>query len=168
MDGARPVSSQDLYERLGTAAVPVLVDACHQDTFGTDDRLIIGAFHDPPEDVERWQQELLSGRPVVAYFMQGHEISQGVAAALARAGIQAAHLEGGIATWKQHGLPTRKKAGGGSDRRVTREYPISYGLSRNFPDDHEMLRHGMVMYDALDAWCRLRAEAGQSRATATA
>ena len=31
---------------------------------------------------------------------------------------------------------------------------ISLGLSRNFADDHEMLRHGMVMYDALYAWCR--------------
>ena len=30
---------------------------------------------------------------------------------------------------------------------------ISLGLSRNFSDDHEMLRHGMVMYDALFAWC---------------
>ena len=30
---------------------------------------------------------------------------------------------------------------------------ISLGLSRNFADDHEMLRHGMVMYDALYAWC---------------
>lgn len=30
---------------------------------------------------------------------------------------------------------------------------ISKGLSLNFPDDHEMLRHGMVMYDALYAWC---------------
>ena len=31
---------------------------------------------------------------------------------------------------------------------------ISSGLSRNFADDHEMLRHGMVMYDALYAWCK--------------
>jgi hypothetical protein len=31
---------------------------------------------------------------------------------------------------------------------------ISLGLSRNFADDHEMLAHGMVMYDALHAWCR--------------
>jgi hypothetical protein len=30
---------------------------------------------------------------------------------------------------------------------------ISLGLSRNFSDDHQMLRHGMVMYDALYAWC---------------
>lgn len=33
-------------------------------------------------------------------------------------------------------------------------YAISLGLSRNFADDHEMLRHGMVMYDALYAWCQ--------------
>jgi rhodanese-related sulfurtransferase len=31
---------------------------------------------------------------------------------------------------------------------------ISLGLARNFTDDHEMLRHGMVMYDALYTWCR--------------
>ena len=33
-------------------------------------------------------------------------------------------------------------------------YAISRGLSDVFPDDHEMLRHGMVMYDALYAWCK--------------
>lgn len=31
---------------------------------------------------------------------------------------------------------------------------LSLGLSRNFSDDHAMLKHGMVMYDALYAWCR--------------
>lgn len=31
---------------------------------------------------------------------------------------------------------------------------ISLGLSRLFADDHEQLRHGMVIYDALYAWCR--------------
>lgn len=33
-------------------------------------------------------------------------------------------------------------------------FAISLGLSRNFADDHEMLKHGMVMYDALYAWCK--------------
>ena len=33
-------------------------------------------------------------------------------------------------------------------------YAISLGLSRCFADDHEMLKHGLVMYDALYAWCR--------------
>jgi hypothetical protein len=31
---------------------------------------------------------------------------------------------------------------------------ISRGLSAVFADDHEMLRHGMVVYDALYAWCQ--------------
>lgn len=31
---------------------------------------------------------------------------------------------------------------------------ISLGLSRLFADDHEQLRHGIVMYDALYAWLR--------------
>ena len=33
-------------------------------------------------------------------------------------------------------------------------YALSLGLSHNFSDDHDMLKHGMVMYDALYAWCR--------------
>ena len=33
---------------------------------------------------------------------------------------------------------------------------ISYGLSANFRDDHEMLKHGLIMYDALYSWCRLQ------------
>ena len=36
---------------------------------------------------------------------------------------------------------------------------MSMGLSEMFRDDHEMLAHGMVMYDALYAWCRSRASA---------
>ena len=31
---------------------------------------------------------------------------------------------------------------------------VSVGLSRIFPDDHQMLEQGMVLYDALYAWCR--------------
>jgi hypothetical protein len=31
---------------------------------------------------------------------------------------------------------------------------ISQGLSATIPDDHEMLKVGMVLYDALYAWCK--------------
>lgn len=33
-------------------------------------------------------------------------------------------------------------------------YAISLGLSHNFSDDHEMLKQGIVIYDALYTWCR--------------
>jgi hypothetical protein len=32
-------------------------------------------------------------------------------------------------------------------------YAISLGLSTMFSDDHQMLQQGIVMYDALYAWC---------------
>lgn len=33
-------------------------------------------------------------------------------------------------------------------------HAISLGLGHVFADDHEMLKHGMVVYDALYAWCK--------------
>lgn len=33
-------------------------------------------------------------------------------------------------------------------------FAISAGLSYNFKDDHEMLNHGLVIYDALYSWCK--------------
>jgi len=35
-------------------------------------------------------------------------------------------------------------------------FAISLGLSHSFKEDHEMLKHGLVMYDALYAWCKHR------------
>ena len=35
---------------------------------------------------------------------------------------------------------------------------VSLGLSVNYPDDHAMLEHGMVLYDALYAWIRTARE----------
>ena len=32
-------------------------------------------------------------------------------------------------------------------------HAISLGLSRCFADDHTLLQHGLVLYDALYAWC---------------
>lgn len=33
-------------------------------------------------------------------------------------------------------------------------YAVSLGLSHVFKDDHNMLRHGLMVYDALYAWCK--------------
>jgi rhodanese-related sulfurtransferase len=245
------VTPADLYTNLGIASAPLVVDVRAQDSFDADDRLIIGAFHRLPGDVEHWLKELPFGRSVVTYCSHGGENSQRTAAALRMAGIKAAYLEGGISGWNERNLPTRKNLGAVVDKWVTREHPkidriacpwlisrfinpnaqfiyvppdrvtaaakeigatpydikgtefghvgdqcsfdaivrifdikdpaldrvativrgadtsrrdlapqceglyaISLGLSVNFPDDHEMLRHGLVIYDALYAWCR--------------
>jgi len=245
------VSPTDLYAHLGTASAPMLVDVRRSDAFEADDRLIIGAFHRAPEQVDRWSKALSSTRPIVAYCNHGHDVSVGVAAALRNAGMTAAYLEGGLSDWNRRHLPTRKKINAGEKNWITREHPkidriacpwlisrfinpnaefiyvpadqvvaaaketgavpydikgtefghvgdccsfdsivrifdikdptldavativrgadtsrrdlapqceglyaISFGLSANFPDDHEMLRHGLVIYDALHTWCR--------------
>jgi rhodanese-related sulfurtransferase len=252
MDEKAPsISPDDLHARLGTAAAALLFDVRRPEAFQADDKLIVGAVYRPPAEVERWRVNLPPGRPVVAYCVRGHEVSQGVAAALQAAGIAAAYLEGGITAWTEKNLPTRKNLGSGADKWVTRERPkidriacpwliarfinpnaefiyvaasdvlavarqrgatpydiagvefghvgercsfdaivrayeiedaaldrlativrgsdtsrpdlapqcpglsaISLGLSMNFSDDHEQLKHGLVMYDALYAWCR--------------
>jgi hypothetical protein len=33
-------------------------------------------------------------------------------------------------------------------------FAISAGLSYNIQDDHEMLKYGMIIYDALYSWCK--------------
>lgn len=38
---------------------------------------------------------------------------------------------------------------------------ISQGLKINFTNDHEMLAQGMIVYDALYAWCRLQIKQGE-------
>jgi rhodanese-related sulfurtransferase len=249
---ALPVSPEDLYARLGTAKAPLLIDVRRREAFDSDQLLIIGAARRLPDDVSEWRNVLPAGKSVVAYCVQGHEVSQGVASTLRGVGMAASYLEGGIAGWQERKLPTRRKRDASENKWVTREHPkidriacpwlisrfvnpeaefiyvpavevskvaadiggtpydikdvkfghvgdrcsfdaivdaygiqdpaldrlativrgadtsrpdltpqcegllaISYGLSSNFPDDHEMLKHGMVMYDALYTWCRL-------------
>jgi thiosulfate sulfurtransferase len=50
-----------------------------------------------------WKNDIDAGRPVVVYCAHGHEISQGLTAALRAMGVDARHLEGGISAWKAAG-----------------------------------------------------------------
>jgi rhodanese-related sulfurtransferase len=72
------ISPRDLYARLGSEAAPIVVDVRRDDDFANDHRLVVSAFHRSPEEVERWREDLPSGRPVVAYCFHGHQVSQGV------------------------------------------------------------------------------------------
>ena len=54
--------------------------------------------------------------------MHGREVSQEVAAALRLMGVEATFLEGGIADWIEHGLPTHHNMVR-SGKWVTREHP---------------------------------------------
>src|SRR5450631_3244475 len=254
MDQTPPMLPADLNVLLGAASAPAPVDLRPAEEIS--DRLIPGALRRLPADVQSWWSDLPRARPVVVYDLFGGESSVATAAALRHHGLQACHLEGGFAAWRERQLPTRRVIAGNEDKWVTREHPkidriacpwlirrfispgaefiyvpksrvlavavetgatpydiegvefghvgercsfdailrifdlhippldhlativrgadtsrhdlaeqcgglvaISLGLSANFADDHEMLVHGMILYDALYSWCRSRSPA---------
>src|SRR5260221_1972834 len=246
------ISCSELRSSLGDRESPIVLDVRPKPAYREGSDMVAGALRRDPEAVGDWLKTLPRAGSAVVYCVRGHEVSQGVAKALAEKGIQARYLEGGIEAWKAKEGPLDHKPAGGDTRWVTRERPkidriacpwlitrfvdsdaeflyvpkeqvreaakqreavpydvadvyfthdadrcsfdafikhyrlggdpalerialivrgadtgkpdlapqvpgllaVSQGLSRIFADDHEMLRHGMVMYDALYAWCK--------------
>jgi len=250
-----PCPPTDLYGTLGVGSHPLVIDVRKTAAFDDDPYMLPGALRIAPDRVPQWDPT--HARPLVAYCVHGHEVSQNAAASLRARGYHATHLEGGIALWRELGLPLLRKVsrfgvpGDAPSRWVTRERPkidriacpwlvrrfidpiarfdyvptadvfafaertgavaydipgaplehdgdrcsfdafieafelrdpalldlaaivrgadtgmpqltpqsagllaISLGLSHNFPDDQRMLEQGLVIYDALYAWCR--------------
>ena len=51
-----------------------------------------------------WKDTVPREHPVIVYCAHGHEISQGLTAALRAMGLDARHLVGGMTAWKAAGL----------------------------------------------------------------
>ena len=246
------ISAVELKRQVAGGQPPIVIDVRRQPAFLESRTMIGGALRRDPEQVGAWAKSLPAASSVVVYCVHGHQVSQNAAAALAKAGLNARYLEGGLEEgWKAAEGPLDAKPANGSTRWVTRERPkidriacpwlisrfvdpgaeflyvpskevlsvaeakdaipydvpdvhfthdgelcsfdafirhyrltdpalrdlavivrgadtarldlapqapglaaLSLGLSRNFADDHEMLKHGMVMYDALYTWCK--------------
>ena len=246
------ISVQDLEVERERGFGPQLLDVRRSRAFAEARGIIPGSVHLDPEQIEAWWRGLDLGRPIVAYCVHGHEVSQGVVAVLRSHGYPARYLEGGIEAWSEAGHRLAAKRGSPTVW-VTRERPkidriacpwlirrfidpsahflyvpapqvisvaedvggtpfdvpgvafshvgegcsfdtfidkhnlddpallklaevvrgadtdrldlapqaaglfaISVGLSANIPSDEHMLRHGMVVYDALYRWFRDR------------
>lgn len=148
MDGPS-ISPRQLYTHLGTAAAPLVIDVRRAEAFGADDSMIIGALRRVPEDVAAWGAKLPKGRDVAVYCVHGKEVSQGVAKTLNEAGIGDAIVRAyDINDAALNRLATIVRGADTSRPGLTPQceglLAISYGLSANFPDDHEMLKHGLV------------------------
>lgn len=214
---------------------------------------IPGAIWCDPARWLDWKDGFAQVPRVLLYCAHGHEISQGLAAALRAMGVDAVSLEGGFAAWQSAGQPVRSvgQPHAQGTKWVTRErpkidriacpwlvsrfidplaeflyvpasqvlavatqtgaipydipgvdlshvgdlcsfdaflsryhlsdpalqqlativrgadtarldlapqsaglYALSLGLSHTCPNDQDMLKHGLVMYDALYAWCQ--------------
>ena len=61
-----------------------------------------GRWLDPAQWLD-WKDGVPTDRPAVIYCAYGHEISQGLEAALRALGVDARHLDGGIAAWRDAG-----------------------------------------------------------------
>ncbi len=60
-----------------------------------------------------WKDKVPAATPVVVYCAHGHEISQGLAAALCAMGVDARTLVGGMSAWQAAGLPVLPNGGAG-------------------------------------------------------
>jgi rhodanese-related sulfurtransferase len=109
MDGAGAISPRDLSDLLGSASAPLVFDVRRTAAFDADSRMLVTAQRGAPDNLAEWGQQIPAGRPVVVYCVYGHEVSQGVAAALRETGIEARYLSGGITGWAELGLPLRRK-----------------------------------------------------------
>jgi rhodanese-related sulfurtransferase len=67
---------------------------------------IAGAhWHDPAAWLD-WKDSIGTQRPAVLYCAKGHEIGQGLSAALRVLGVDARYLVGGMQGWLDEGRPT--------------------------------------------------------------
>lgn len=94
--------SRDLKEH----SQPVLIDVRRQGARQADGMTVENAFWRDPSLWLDWKDEVaaMSG-PVVFFCVHGHEVSQGLTAALCAMGKDAKYLEGGFAEWRKAGLP---------------------------------------------------------------
>ncbi len=112
MDATIPVLSP---EALFAASLgfpgPQILDARRAAALAQATRSLPRALPRDPEAVGAWAGALERHRPVAVYCVHGHEVSQGVAAALVARGFDAAYLAGGIEGWEALGLPLAARPG---------------------------------------------------------
>ncbi|HZP69751.1 MAG TPA: sulfurtransferase/chromate resistance protein [Pseudolabrys sp.] len=101
---AYSISPKDLWNAIATHDAPCIVDVRRHDTYRQSAQLLPGALWRDAGKIREWTGDL-DARPVVIACKAGHEMSQGVAARLREARIDARVLEGGYEGWAEAGLP---------------------------------------------------------------
>lgn len=103
---AKPISVDELAFQQDQFQV---VDVRRRPAFDASSQMIFGAAWNAPEDVDNWSASLDRALPVVVYRVHGHQVSQGCADALQKAGFDAYFLESGFEKWVGEGKPVTMK-----------------------------------------------------------
>jgi rhodanese-related sulfurtransferase len=104
MPSPTEISVAQLSRIIGLPSAPMLVDVQLYDDHGLGRRVLPTARQMKSETVSSWAQNF-SGRRVIVYCRDGGDVSQGTAAWLRQAGIDAQTLEGGFEAWRKADQP---------------------------------------------------------------
>ena len=120
------LDTSTLYSLIGSPRAPLVLDVRRDAAYEEDPHLIAGAVR-PEGELVAFARRHGQGRAVIAYCVKGAEVGTEAAATLARAGLEASFLAGGLKAWRGEGLPTIRRhpewrVPGGS-RWITRARP---------------------------------------------
>jgi Fe-Mn family superoxide dismutase len=108
--GNGALAPETLRDTIAAGQAPLLFDVRRRKAFDAGGDTLPGAQWREPEEVSKWADALPRDREIVVYCVYGHNVSEGVAAALQAKGLKAQALAGGIAAWHAIGGPVTAKA----------------------------------------------------------
>jgi rhodanese-related sulfurtransferase len=100
------VSVEQLSSWLRDARLIDVLDVRRQPAFEKNPVLIAGAQRVLPDEIAQWLAGRDTSKPIVAYCVYGHEVSQTAAQRLLDHGFNAMYLSGGISEWQVQGDQT--------------------------------------------------------------
>ncbi len=98
------ISPEKLSRLIGTPHAPSLIDVRIDEDFKTDPRLIPCSVRRSHLAIDDWGGGLI-GRSVIVICHKGQKLSEGTAAWLRHAGVEAEILDGGFVAWEAARLP---------------------------------------------------------------
>jgi len=107
MPSTTEITVPQLSRLIGLPGSPRLIDVRTDEDYAGDPRILPASRRRDFRSVPAWQEEY-RGKPVIVTCQKGLKLSQGAAAWLRHAGIDAQTLEGGFEAWKAAGQPLVK------------------------------------------------------------
>jgi rhodanese-related sulfurtransferase len=104
MPSPTEISVAQLSRIIGLPGAPTLIDVRPITDDRSDRHVLPAARRLDAQDVSTWADQL-SGRRVIVYCHDGGDVSQGTAAWLRQAGIDAQSLDGGFTAWRKADQP---------------------------------------------------------------